>query len=142
MAALASLLTLISPARARRHRLRLHRDRVPPEHLLRHHPGLGHVLPVPVLPVGAALGALQPQLEHAPVYGRHYAQEQEPVAHPQRQQLHLARHRVLGVRQPRRRGQGGRGRGREGGLLPHLLPRDVAVTLSRRGGGRRVRIWR
>lgn len=121
---------LLLLAHTHRHRLCLHCDRVPPEHLLCHHPGLGHLLLVPVLPVGAALGTLQPQLEHTPVYGRHYAQEQEPVGHAERQQLHLACHRVLGVR-PASWKAGGRmwGGCREDSPLPQLLPRNVVVTI-------------
>lgn len=94
----APLLTLILLAHPHRHRVCLHRDRVPPECILHHHPGLGHILLVPVLPVGAALGALQPQLEHTAVHGGHHAQEQEHVDHPQLPQLYLPCHRVLGVR--------------------------------------------
>lgn len=75
MVGLASLLMLISLAHTCRHRLCLHRDCVPPECILHHHLGLGHILPVPVFPVGAALGALQPHLEHTLLLGGHYAQE-------------------------------------------------------------------
>lgn len=82
MVGLASLLMLILLVHPHRHRLCLHRDRVPPECILHHHPGLGHILPIPVLSVGAALGTLQPHLEHTLLYGGHYAQEQEPVDHP------------------------------------------------------------
>lgn len=70
----ASFLTRVRFARlARRHWLRVHRHRVPPECVLHRHPGLGHLLPIPVLPAGASLGPLQPQLEHTAVHGGHPA---------------------------------------------------------------------
>lgn len=56
-----------------RHWLRIHRHCVPPECVLYCHPGLGHILPIPVLPEGASLGPLQPQLEHTTVLGGHPA---------------------------------------------------------------------
>lgn len=127
---LAFLLMRIWLVHTHRHRLRLHRDRVPPECILHRHLGLGHILPVPVLPVGAALGALQPHLEHALLHGGHDAQEQEPVDHSQHQQLHLPCHRVLGVRPASLREGGGRlGGGREDSPRPHLLPSDAGVSI-------------
>lgn len=80
-----------------RYWLRFHRDRLSAQHLLHRDLGLGPVLPVPMLPARAALGQVQPALEHAELRGGHAAQEQESVDRHQHNQLHFARHRVLGV---------------------------------------------
>lgn len=129
-------LSPVSLAPARRHRLCLHRDRVPPEHLLHHHPRLGHVLPIPVLPVGAPLGKMQPQLEHAPLPGGHPAEEPEPLDLQQHRQLHLPRHRVLGVSLASRRKERV-GVGAEDSPCPRLLPRGVGATPLGWGGWKR-----
>lgn len=50
-----------------------------------------------VLSARVALGQVQPALEHRPLHWGHLPQEQKPLGGCQRLQLHLPRHRVLGV---------------------------------------------
>lgn len=142
----ASLLMLTLLVHPHRHRLCLHRDRVPSECILHHHPGLGHVLPIPVLSVGAALGTLQPHLEHTLLYGGHYAQEQEPVDHPQHQQLHIPCHRILGVRPASLRKEGGCGWGQRGQPASSSSPQGCGSHCLGMGlglvGGRWIQIRR
>lgn len=80
-----------------RYRLCLFRDRVSSEHLLHRDPGLGTLLPVPVLSAGASLGQMQAALEHGELRRGHGPQEQDNVAGSQHHQLYLPCHWVLGV---------------------------------------------
>lgn len=50
-----------------------------------------------VLSARAALGQVQPALEHSSLHWGHLPQEQNPLGGCQRLQPHLPRHRVLGV---------------------------------------------
>ena len=88
---------LKTPFSLPRYRLRFNCYRLTAQHLLHRDPGLGLILPVPVLPARAALGQVQPALEHTELRGGHPTQEQDSLAGRQLYQLHLPRHRVLGV---------------------------------------------
>lgn len=56
-----------------------HSDCVPSERVLHRDPGLGALLPVPVVPERPALGTLPPEVEHADLRGRHSQEEQDAL---------------------------------------------------------------
>lgn len=56
-----------------------HSDCVPSERVLHRDPGLGTLLPVPVVPERAAMGTLPPEVEHADLRGRHSQEEQNAL---------------------------------------------------------------
>jgi len=56
-----------------------HSDCVPSERVLHCDPGLGTLLPVPVVPERPAMGTLPPEVEHADLRGRHSQEEQNPL---------------------------------------------------------------
>lgn len=69
---------LFSPPLARNW-LCFHSDCVPSERVLHRDPGLGTLLPVPVVPERPAMGALPPEVEHADLRGRHSQEEQNTL---------------------------------------------------------------
>lgn len=56
-----------------------HSDCVPSERVLHRDPGLGTLLPVPVVPERPAMGTLPPEVEHADLCGRHSQEEQNAL---------------------------------------------------------------
>lgn len=56
-----------------------HSDCVPSERVLHCDPGLGTLLPVPVVPECPAVGTLPPEVEHANLRGRHSQEEQNTL---------------------------------------------------------------
>lgn len=69
---------LVSPLLSRNW-LCFHSDCVPSECVLHRDPGLGTLLPVPVVPERAAMGTLPPEVEHAHLCGRHSQEEQNAL---------------------------------------------------------------